>query len=67
MARTHAYIPPWLEPLLGARERAIVEHPQVRVLAVDQDGNRLPQFQRQLETPDGRRMTIDSQRRAIIN
>jgi hypothetical protein len=61
------YLPDWLTPLLGTRERAIADHPDSRCLCVDRDGTRLPPYQRLIEMPDGESFTIDGHRRAIIN
>ncbi len=59
-------VPPWLESLLGVRERSIIYHPQARTLHEDQEGNRYPSHQQWIESPLGT-MLIDSQRRAILN
>ena len=58
---------PWLEPLLGLRERRIDAAPDVQVLCVDQDGNRLPPHQRQIESKLlGEWYVIDSKLRRIV-
>lgn len=67
MYQARISIPNWLAPLMGARERRIASTPGVRVLAVDRDGNRLPDSQRLIETPAGDSFQICSQRRAIVN
>lgn len=57
--------PSWLKPLLGQRELEILRHPSVRVLAVDEDGERLPPYQQLFEADIGS-FWIDSQRKQII-
>lgn len=67
MTRTSwAYIPPWLDALMGERERAIMTHPYVRALHMDRDGNRLPNDQMLLETPDGDSFLICATTQRII-
>lgn len=61
-----AHVPPWLEALMGAREREIVYHPQARFLQEDQEGNRYPAHQQWIESPVGT-MLIDGRQRRILN
>lgn len=63
---SRAYVWPWLEALLGEREREIVYHPQAQCLQEDQEGNRYPPHQQWIESPAGT-MLIDSQLRRILN
>ena len=64
--KLYVSIPDWLHDKLGEREWAIVCNPTVRVLQVDQDGNRLPPHQQLLETEDGSSFWIDSNIKQII-
>lgn len=59
------YVPDWLQELLGAREREILYHPQVRLLHEDQEGNRYPAHQQWIESPVGT-MLIDAKRQCIL-
>lgn len=59
------YVPPWLDAILSASDREIVEHPKAVFLHEDRDGNRLPNHQQWIESPAGS-MWIDSQRKVII-
>jgi hypothetical protein len=61
------WTPAWLLPLLGQREKRINSAPDVQVLCVGQDGTRLPDCQRLIESRLEGSYTVDSQRRAIIN
>ena len=63
---SRAYVWPWLEALLGQREREIVYHPQARFLQEDQEGNRYPAHQQWIESPAGT-MLIDSRLQRILN
>lgn len=60
-------LPLWVQELAGERERRIANHPKARTLCEDHDGNRLPYYQRIIETPDGDSFTICARRHAIIN
>jgi len=60
-------MPAWVQDLMGERELRIANHPKARSLCEDRDGNRLPYYQRLIETPNGDSFTIDQRRRAIIN
>lgn len=61
-----AYVPQWLVPLLGARERMILDAPDARISNSDADGNWLPAFQQRITAPGLGEFTIDSQKRMII-
>lgn len=65
-AVSQAFVPPWLEALLGQHERGIIYHPQARFLQEDQEGNRYPAHQQWIESPVGT-MLIDSHEQRIIN
>ncbi len=51
--KSWAYVPQWLEALMGQREREIIRHPQARFLQEDQEGNRYPNHQKWIESPVG--------------
>lgn len=60
-------LPAWVQDIAGQRELRIANHPKARSLTQDRDGNRLPYYQRLIETPEGDSFTICARRRAIIN
>lgn len=60
-----AYVPDWLDNLMGHRERTILHHPAAQFLQVDGDGTRLPAHQQWIESPAGT-MLIDSHARKIL-
>ncbi len=58
--------PAWLLPLLGEREIRISNAPDVQVLCVDKDGDRLPAHQRLIESNElGESFVVDSHHRQI--
>lgn len=59
------YIPAWLEPLMGVREKAVANDPSVKCCNVDVDGEYLGANVIELCADVGS-FTIDSARRAII-
>lgn len=63
---SRAFVPQWLDAMLGQREREIVYHPQARFLQEDQEGNRYPGHQQWIESPVGT-MLIDSRLQRILN
>lgn len=64
--KSTAFVPAWLEALLGVRERDIIYHAQARFLQEDQEGNRYPNHQQWIESPVGTMLT-DSRLRRILN
>lgn len=60
-----SHIPKWLAPLLGTRERMILDAPDAWTSNSDVDGNWLPVFQQRITSSLGD-FTIDSKRRMII-
>jgi hypothetical protein len=63
---SRAFVWPWLDALLGQREREIIRHPQARFLQEDQEGHRYPAHQQWIESPVGT-MLIDTRLRRILN
>lgn len=62
---TNNFVPAWLIPLMGEREKAIINHRRAKFLREDLDGNRYPDHQQWIESPVGT-MLIDSKKKAII-
>lgn len=59
-------LPTWVLPLLGQRERRISDASDVQVLCVDKDGERLPPYQRLIESEEmDESFVIDSRHRQI--
>lgn len=61
-----AHVPQWLIPLLGTRERMILDAPDAWTSNSDADGNWLPAFQQRIVASGLGEFTIDSQKRMII-
>lgn len=59
------HIPSWLDAILAESDRKIIMHPNVKVLAVDNEGNRLPTHQQWIESPAGS-MWIDAKKKVIV-
>lgn len=61
------YVPSWLVPLLGTRERMILDAPNATTSNSDVDGNFLPAYQQRVIAHGLGDFTIDSKRRMIIS
>ncbi len=61
------YIPEWLKPLLGNRERDIITAADATTSNSDCDGEWLPKHQQRIISKANGEFTIDSKRRMIIN
>lgn len=61
-----AHVPAWLVPLLGTRERMILDAPNAVTSNSDADANWLPAFQQRIIAHGLGEFTIDSQKRMII-
>lgn len=60
----HGYIPPWLQPLLSERERAVLRHRKVQFSNRDQDDNFLGRGMQRIHSPMGS-FLVDANRRMV--